>query len=104
MSCATPSPHVSCVRPTWAVAGGRITVEGHGFDLDPLPEVRIGGRSCRVVFASPGELGVVVPKGVEEGSAPIQVGTVEPATVFVEVGAPIAEGLHQVDSPVFDLA
>ena len=104
MSCALPSPHVSGVRPTWAVAGGRITVEGQGFDLNPLPEVRVGGRPCRVVFASPRALDVVIPDGVEEGSASVQVGTMEPGAVFVEVGAPIAEGLHQVDSPVFDLA
>ena len=104
MSCALPPPHVSGVRPTWAVAGGRITVEGQGFDLNPLPEVRVGGRPCRVVFASPRALDVVIPDGVEEGSASVQVGTMEAGAVFVEVGAPIAEGLHQVDSPVFDLA
>ncbi|MEC7768714.1 MAG: hypothetical protein VX471_05465 [Acidobacteriota bacterium] len=29
-------PHVSAVHPAWAVAGGRITVEGRGFDLDAV--------------------------------------------------------------------
>ena len=95
-------PHVSAVHPAWAVAGGRITVEGRGFDLDAVPEVRVGGLLGRVVFASPRELSVLVPEGVEAGRALVQVGASEQEAAFVELGGPIATGLHQVDSPVFD--
>ena len=43
------------VRPTAAIEGGRITIDGSGFTVDSerLPEVRIGHERARVVFASP---------------------------------------------------
>ena len=104
MAGASPTPHLSAVRPAWAISGGRLTIEGHGFDLETLPDVRIGDRSARIVFASPRELTVLVPDGVTAGRARIQVGTAATAATEVELGAPVARGLHQVDSPVLDRA
>jgi len=97
-------PRVTAVRPRWAIEGGRITIEGHGFPTGGalMPEVRIGDAAGRVVFASPTRLGVVVPAGLDAGLASIRIEGVTGETAFVEVATPFATGLHQVDNPVFD--
>jgi len=45
---------------------------------------------------------VIVPSGLEGGQAPIRIAGVPGETAFVNVAAPFATGLHQVDNPVFD--
>jgi sugar lactone lactonase YvrE len=94
---------VTAIHPRLAVEGGRITIQGHNFAVDQptIPEVRIGDVRARVVFASRTALAAIVPSGVE-GQATVRVEGVEGETSFVEVGAPFATGLHQVDNPVFD--
>ena len=94
---------VTAIHPCMAVEGGRITIQGHDFAVDrpTIPEVRIGDVRARVVFASPTALAAIVPSGVD-GRATVRVEGVEGETSFVEVGAPFATGLHQVDNPVFD--
>ena len=104
MAGASPCSHLSAVRPAWAISGGRLTIEGHGFDLKALPAVRIGDRPARIVFASARELTVLVPDGVAAGRARIQVEPAAADALEVDLGAPIATGLHQVDSPVLDRA
>ena len=97
-------PRVTAVRPSWAIEGGRILIEGTDFPLDRprLPEVQIGGVSARVVQASASTLGVIVPGGLDGGSTPIRIEGAIGETLFVEVATPFATGLHQVDNPVFD--
>src|SRR4030095_2759105 len=88
-----------------AIEGGRINIEGAGFPVeqDFLPEVRVGGQRARVVFASATRLGVIIPPGLDSGRVPVNVAPFvgEPAG-FVDIAAPFATGLHQVDNPVFD--
>jgi len=69
-----------------------------------LPEVRIGDVPARVVQATVSRLAVVVPAGLEAGRVPVRIGGLVGATAFIDVAAPFAAGLHQVDSPVFDRA
>jgi len=97
-------PRLTAVRPMWAIEGARVNVEGTGFavDGDGLPEVRIGGVAARVVFASPGVLGVLVPSGLQPGLATVDVDGAPLDRLFVGVAAPVASGIHQVDNPVFD--
>jgi len=92
------------VRPLSAIEGARITIDGNDFPVDgpQLPDVRIGDTAARVVFASPERLIVVVPSGVDAGLAPIRVGGTSGVTAYVNIAAPFATGLHQVDNPVFD--
>jgi len=47
-------------------------------------------------------LSVVVPSGLEGGLTPIAIEGVSGETAFVDVAAPLATGLHQVDNPVLD--
>jgi sugar lactone lactonase YvrE len=111
------SARVTSIHPLSAIEGGRITIEGAGFPIDQefLPEVRIGDARARVVYASPTALGVIVPAGLEGGRATVRV-AMPPfddaqgapslprggETAFIDVAAPFAAGLHQVDNPVFD--
>lgn len=81
-----------------------MTIAGTGFPVDPsLPHVTIGQVPARLSAASPTELQVVVPPGLEGGRMPIRIEEVPGETAYVEVGAPLATGLHQVDSPAFDV-
>ena len=99
-------PHVTAIRPGRAIPGGRIDVEGEGFPVAAprLPRVHIAGLPARVVCASGHTLGVLVPESIGEScSAPVHLeGAEDDPTLAVEIAAPFATGLHQVDNPVFD--
>lgn len=91
------------VHPSRAIAGGRIVIEGSEFPihLPAMPEVRVGGVRARVVYASPSAIAVLTPGGLESGPAAVRVeGTSGESSV--EVIAPFASGLHQVDNPALD--
>lgn len=101
MIASTPS-RIAAVHPLWAVEGGRVTVTGTGFPIDPLPDVRIGGVPARLTHASPQSLSAIVPPGLDGGRTPIRVDSAPGETAYVDVGVPLATGLHQVDNPAFD--
>src|SRR5207302_3279524 len=44
----------------------------------------------------------IVPAGLEGGRATVRVAGVPGETAFIDVAAPFATGLHQVDNPVFE--
>jgi sugar lactone lactonase YvrE len=94
---------LTAVRPLWAVEGGRVTLEGDAFPVDPeLPRVRIGTQPARVAAASSRALSVIVPPGLEGGSTAVRVDELPGETAFVEIGAPLVTGVHHVDSPAYD--
>ena len=95
---------IRSVHPLWAVEGGQIVVSGDGIGIDPPSPVRIGGELARPVHLTPGSISVVVPAGLEGGRTPVRLGDVPGETAFIDVGAPLAGGLHLVDSPAFDAA
>src|SRR5829696_3504003 len=94
---------ITSINPPRAIEGGRIDVEGAGFPVGErrLPDVRIGGVPARIVFASSSRIGAIVPAGLEGGRAAVRVGD-DAAEAVVDIAAPFATGLHQVDNPVFD--
>jgi sugar lactone lactonase YvrE len=94
---------LKAVRPLWAIEGGRVGLEGDGLPVDPdLPIVRVAGVPARLVQASTTALTLIVPQGLEGGQTAIRIDQVPGETAYVEVGAPLATGLHQVDSPAYD--
>ena len=97
-------PLVSAARPSKAIEGGRISLLGEGFPVDQpqLPSVRVGDVPARVVFASSTRLDFVVPGGLPEGPSPVRIDEIPGQTVVIEIAAPFASGVHQVDNPVFD--
>jgi sugar lactone lactonase YvrE len=100
---ASSSSRISAVHPLWAVEGGRVTITGSDFVVDPvLPRVLIGGLPARLSSASATELSAIVPSGLDGGHTPVRVQDAPGETAFIDIGAPLATGLHQVDSPAFD--
>ena len=98
-----PSSRIAAVTPLWAVEGGRLTISGSGFAVDPeLTEVKLGGVVARLSQASPRTLTAIVPAGLDGGRTPVRLATAPGETAFVEIGAPLATGLHLVDNPAFD--
>lgn len=95
-------PTIASVRPLRAVEGGRITILGSGFPVGELSTVPIGDVQARVTFASSSRLVVSVPGDLEGGRLPMKIPGAPLETVYVSVGTRWAEGLHQVDNPVFD--
>ena len=100
------APHITGVRPSWAVAGGRVTIDGHDLAAPDrktlLPDVRIGASAAQVVAASPRSVSVLVPAGLDGGRTAVRVGGGTEGTAFLDVGRPVAAGVHQVDNPVID--
>ena len=68
------------------------------------PEVRVGTGVGRVVHASPNALSILVPPGLDGGHTAVRVEGTLGETAFIELGVPIATGLHQVDNPIIDRA
>ena len=97
-------PRLASVRPLAAISGGRVTVRGSGIGGDPdrLPVVTIGDVSARVVYADHDTVACCVPDGLEGGATKVRLSTAPGETAFLVIGTPVATGLHQVDSPVFD--
>jgi len=94
---------VTSVRPLWGIEGGRVTLEGDGFPIDPVaPQVRIGAQPARLASASATALTVLIPEGLEGGSTSIRIDELPGETAFVEIGAPLVTGVHHVDSPAYD--
>jgi hypothetical protein len=98
------SSTISSVTPLRSVEGGRVTIRGRDFPIEPVPQVRVGDQEALVVFASSERIVIALPADLESGPTPIRIGNVPGETAFVTVGAPWATGLHQVDNPVFDRA
>ncbi|HTH02305.1 MAG TPA: IPT/TIG domain-containing protein [Vicinamibacterales bacterium] len=97
------SSRISAVHPLWAVEGGRLTIKGSDLPIDPaLPRVTIGGLSARLTAASSTELTAIVPSGLDGGHTAVRIDEFAGETAYVEVGVPLATGLHQVDSPAID--
>lgn len=95
-------PTISSVAPLRAVEGGRVTLRGHGFPVDKLPDITVGDQPARVLFASSVRIVIALPSELEGGVRPIRIENVMGETVYVSVGGAWATGLHQVDNPVFD--
>ena len=98
----TAASQITAVAPLWAVEGGRVVISGSDFSVEPPPEVRFAGIPAKLAHVSRRSMTAIVPTGLDGGRTPVRVDSAPGETVYVEVGAPIATGLHQVDNPAFD--
>lgn len=102
MPAASAPSRVTAVHPLWAVEGGRVELSGEGFQVDPPARVSIGGQPARPTHASAHAVSVIVPAGLDGGRTPVRIDGVPGETAYIDVAAPLATGLHLVDSPAFD--
>lgn len=99
-----PVQRITAIHPLRAIEGGRVTIRGRELVSDEsapaLPDVRFDVSPARVVCVSRRAVSVIVPAVLDGGRTSVRVGDAPGATSFVDVGRPVATGLHQVDSPV----
>jgi sugar lactone lactonase YvrE len=98
------APVLSAVDPLRVIEGARLWLRGSGL---PVPTTHqeictINGHAARAVFAARDRIAVEVPAGLDGGRTEVRVPWLPGATLFVDVGVPIATGLHQVDNPAID--
>ena len=101
---AVSTTELTGVDPLRVIEGGRLWLRGAGLPVPTAHEdmCLIGGVPARAVFAAPDRMAVEVPAGVEGGHTEVKVPWLPGATLFVDVGAVVATGLHQVDNPALD--
>lgn len=95
---------LTAVHPRWVVPGARVAVTGVHLPMpaEGPPHVLIGTHDAHVIAASRQALRFVVPTDVEGGSMPIRIDELLGESATIEVARTLANGVHQVDSPVFD--
>ncbi len=98
------SPVLTALDPLRVIEGGRLWLRG--LDL-PVPVAHeelctIGGVATRPVFAAADRMAIEVPAALDGGRTEVKLPWLPGATLFVEVGVPLAAGLHQVDNPAID--
>lgn len=95
---------VASASPSWAVPGGVVHLRGRELPVarGAAPAVYVGDVRARVLGASSTHIRFVVPSDTSGGVLPVRVdpGGLDAGTIVV--ASPIADGLHQVDSPAFD--
>jgi len=98
------SATLTAVDPVRVVEGGRLWLRGSGLPIPAAHEelCSIGGVPTRAMFAATDRMAVEVPAGLDGGRTEVKVPWLPGATLFVDVGIPLATGLHQVDSPAID--
>ncbi len=80
----------------------RLAATGLDVEAVALPQVRLGDHAVRAVFAAPTSVSFVVPAHGPTGQVPVRLDAVPGQTLFLGVGALLATGIHQVDSPAVD--
>jgi sugar lactone lactonase YvrE len=100
------SPVLTRLDPLRVTEGGRLWLHGRDLPVATAYEelCTIGGRPARTVFASGERIAVEVPGGLDGGRTEVKAPWLSGATMFVDVGARVATGIHQVDNPAIDAA
>lgn len=99
-----PAVALTGIEPPAVLPGARLWLRGQGVPTVEAPQasVTVGGAPARLLFAAPDRAAVEVPGDAEPGRAPVRAAWSPGATLFVDVGVPLATGLHLVDSPAVD--
>lgn len=97
-------PTIVSIAPSLALPGGRVSLEGGPFVVEgpSLPVVRVGSRPALVSFAAPSRVTFWVPADAGEGRIPVLLEEWPGTAALLDIGARIASGIHQVDSPAVD--
>ena len=99
-------PIIERVSPAAAIAGGEITIHGHGFahSNGNRPRVRFGNTEASVTIAADDFLIATVPNGAAGDSVRVTTAGGEAGPTPVCLGALVADNLHPVANPAADAA
>lgn len=103
MAVVAGKPEIRRITPQAAIAGGQVSIHGHGFASNHrLPEVKFGETSASVVVAADDFVVAQVPPEAAGRSVRVVTPAGESAPAEVTLGIPIADNLHPVANPVVD--
>jgi len=98
-----PAVTLTGIDPPGVLAGARLWLRADGVPPSVAAgDVMVGGQPARVLFSAPDRVAVEVPRLTDAGRMAVRAAWSPGATLFVDVGRPLATGLHQVDSPAVD--
>jgi sugar lactone lactonase YvrE len=99
-------PKIKSITPAAAIAGGRVVIEGTGFDPDEVSSLKItfNGLEARPLLVSKTRIVTVVPDQADRGPVTVLLGSKKSNAFDIILGTKIAENVNPVDSPVFDSA
>jgi sugar lactone lactonase YvrE len=96
---------ITSVWPAYAIAGGEITIECDGFqiDIDGYHGVYVNGLAARIVAASPKRILAIVPDCLPgEAYVHLESGGDESPTADIVIGQMLADDMHIVANPAVD--
>src|SRR5262245_30448821 len=99
------TPRIKQVLPPSAVEGGRVWIEGSGFDAEELASTLItfGGTAVRPAVVSPTRILTQIPENASaDGTLVISVKGKRSQEFDYTIGALLSGEVNPVDSPVFD--
>jgi sugar lactone lactonase YvrE len=92
------------VHPAAGIEGGRILIEGSGFDAERYADfvVTFGGVQGRVLMVSNSRMSVQIPDDAKPGPIAVSLNGRTPRLVDFALGVKLIGNVHPVDSPAFD--
>jgi sugar lactone lactonase YvrE len=95
---------LTALDPLRVIEGGRLWLRGTGLPVPTAHEdlCLVGGVPARAVFAAPDRMAVEVPARIEGSHTEVKVPWLPGTTLYVDIGAVLATGLHHVDNPAID--
>lgn len=100
----TRAPKVKTVTPGIGIAGGKVAIEGSGFDPEESFETNVlfGGVAGRVLLMSSSRVMAQIPDEAKPGPITVELkGKSSNAYPFI-LGKKLTDNMNPVDSPVFD--
>jgi sugar lactone lactonase YvrE len=97
-------PKIKSIKPGFAIEGGKIIIEGTGFDPEEVTSLKIAfnGLESRPLFISKNRIVTIVPDQANRGPVTITLNQKSSNSFDIILGKKIAENVHPVDSPIFD--
>jgi sugar lactone lactonase YvrE len=99
-------PRIKSIKPGAAIAGGKVVIEGTGFDPDEVSSLKItfNGLEARPVLVSKTRIVTIVPDQADKGPVTVSLGNKNSNAFDLILGTKIADNVNPVDSPLFDRA
>ena len=98
------APRIKSVSPGMGIAGGKVQIEGTGFDPEDSFDTHVlfGGVGGRVLLMSSSRIHTQIPDEAKPGPITIELkGKPSNAYPFI-LGKKLTDNMNPVDSPVFD--